>query len=83
MNINRRFITIGLVLLCLALFAYAFLFETHTISLFDGNTEERTSADSYVESIEGGQLMRRKKDGKLYDAHSLVPDAAQVDDCPT
>ena len=80
---NKRIVSIGLILLTLVLIMYALLFEEHTVSLFDGNTREQVGGDKYVDSIESGQLLRREADGKLYNAKSLKPDAAKIDDCPT
>ena len=80
---KNKFITIGLILLALALFVYARYYEAHVIELFDGNTREQVGGGEYVNSIESEQLMRRAADGKLYNAKSLKPSAAQIDDCPT
>lgn len=80
---RKRFISISLILLTLALIMYALIFEEHTVALFDGNTREQVGGDKYVDSIESGQLLRRDADGKLYNAKSLTPDAAKIDDCPT
>ena len=83
MNKRNRLVTIGLVLLALVLFVYALYYEEHAIELFDGNTREQVGGGEYVNSIESELLMRRKADGKLYNAKSLKPSAAQIDDCPT
>ncbi len=79
----RKLFTIVLIVAALGLLGYALLYEEHTVALFDGNTRENFDGDDYVNSIESGQLLRRKADGKLYDAKSLKPAAAQIDDCPT
>ncbi len=79
----RKLISLVLILVALGLLGYALVYEEHTVTLFDGNTRENFGGDDYVNSIESGQLLRRKADGKLYDAKSLKPEAAQIDDCPT
>lgn len=80
---NKRLVTLSLILLTLALITYAVFFEEHTVNLFDKNTRKQSGGSGYIESIESGQLLRRDADGKLYDAKSLKPSAAQIDDCPT
>lgn len=79
----RRIIRVILLIIIGGLFIYAFYFEKHDLHSFVSTEAEFTGGDDFVEDVEGGQLIRYRKDNKLYDAESLVPDAAQTDDCPT
>lgn len=82
---RKKIFRILLLLFCVALLAWSLLFEQQLICTFDGDSTV-SGGDDFVLQIERRVLMRGGlADGapELFDARSLIPQAAQVDDCPT
>lgn len=79
---KKSVIRLVLLLICAGVLTYSIVGEGHSIYSFNENDPAVIGGDGFVETIEDGMLMRGD-DGKVYDAESLIPEAAQADDCPT
>ena len=86
---NKSVLRVVLLVCCALLMEYSLFAEKHeSISYEDGNRRQSGGSD-YVKSVESGVLLRSKgrdkksTDSGVYDAKTLIPEAAQIDDCPT
>ncbi len=78
----KLLLRIFLIAVCIFLLVYSFTGEGYDVFSFQDDKPENVKGDKFVKTLEDGMLMRTGK-GKLYNADSLFPDAAQANDCPT
>lgn len=78
-----KLIRITLLTFALAIFIYAFFFESHSVSSYESNEISQVNGGEYIYTIEDGLLLRDPRNELLFNGDTLVPEAAQLDDCPT
>ncbi len=70
-----------LVAACMGVLAYGIFFEHHVVASLTTGESESIAGPAFVEGSSYDGYVRR--DGRLYDAYSLQPEAVSVKDCKT